>query len=131
MKSVVWNGGEFASNPAYGAGIGLVLFQAYEPLIANLRGGSGNATALCALRRCYGGVIDSPVYWDNSPDADLNYAINFIACHRTTLRNANVRSRRHGVTLTGGGELLSIPNRFCAVEGGNISGGLWAVDMHA
>ncbi|KQN09827.1 hypothetical protein ASE85_02515 [Sphingobium sp. Leaf26] len=130
MKKVRWSGGQFIGNPAYTGGVGLSVFQGENIAISNIAGGTGNVMALLALRRCYGGVVDNLTYWDASPDSAVNYATSVIACHDVAFRNPNVRSTRHAIAFTGGNVALSIPNRWCTVEGGFVSGGLYALDMH-
>lgn len=129
-RTVRWRGGYFIGPAAY-TGFQAIQVNNGRNLLIEDVSGIDCIQGFVALRRCYKGSINRISYYEDQASTGLNYAVNLIACYGIQVNEPKGRSERHFVTFTGGSIAASIPNRDCWVDGGEVSGDEYALDMHA
>lgn len=80
--------------------------------------------------RCYDTTIRDVRAETFDDDGNGSAGVYILSSHNTWVRGGSHQGSKHGVSLTGGAVMASIPNRLCGAENALLRGELTAADMH-
>jgi hypothetical protein len=112
-----------------GSDVGIQLWNAYRSKIEGVQLENAHFANL-NVWRCFDTVISNVNALTEDIGGNGSAGAFVLSSYNVWFKGGTFQASKHGVSLTGGAVMASIPNRLCGALGSTLRGDLTAADMH-